>query len=105
MTENEHQYGTAKREYPAEVVPESRLKREVKQGRAVDGTSEPETTSTQTPDPNVETIGDTLTATDTDAASTTTVTETGGTKTTSGATPRTTGTRSTSRSTGTTPKQ
>lgn len=89
MSENEHQYGEAKREGPLEVPPESRLKREVKQGRAIDTSAEPETTSTQTPDPNVDSVGDTLSAADTAAGTTTTVTDSGATTTTSG-TPRST---------------
>lgn len=89
MSKNEHQYGEAKREYPAEVAPESRLKREVKQGKAIDLSAEPETTSTQTPDPNVDSVGETLSAADTAAGATTTVTDSGATTTTSG-TPRST---------------
>lgn len=89
MSKNEHQYGEARREGPLEVAPESRLKREVKQGKAVDVSAEPETTSTQTPDPNVDAVGDTLSAADTAAGTTTTVTDSGATTTTSG-TPRNT---------------
>lgn len=89
MAENEHKYGEARREGPIEVAPESRLKREVKQGKAIDISSEPETTSTQTPDPNVDSVGDTLPAADTAAGTTTTVTDTGATTTTTG-TPRST---------------
>lgn len=84
MSKTEHQYGESAREYPLEVPPESRLKREVKQGKAIDATTEPETTSTQTPDPNVDSVGDTLSAADTAAGTTTTVTDSGATSTTTG---------------------
>ena len=85
MSEKEHEYGTAKFAHPLDHKKDEDVKASVKKGMAVDGSAEPETTSTETPDPNVESVGDTLSATDTATDdATTTVTDTGATSTTSG---------------------
>lgn len=85
MSESEHEHGMAKFAYPLDQKHEVDVKKAVKEGKAVDASSGPETTSTETPDPNVESVGDTLSATDTATTdTTTTVTDTGATSTTSG---------------------
>ena len=73
MAKNDNEYGEAERVYPLDGAPKLR-KKDIKEGLAVDLSSEPATTSTQTPDPNVDSVGDTISATDTDTATATNVT-------------------------------
>lgn len=87
MSEKEHEYGAAKFAYPLDHKQDEDVEASVKKGLAIDASSGPETTSTETPDPNVDTVGDTLSATDTASTdTTTTVTDSGATSTTSGTT-------------------
>lgn len=85
--ENPADYGKPKTELPLKNLAPQPLKKDVKAGKVLTGDSEAKL-STETPDPNVESLGDTTTVTSTTAN--------GGTTT------RSTPSRTTSRSTSTT---
>lgn len=64
--ENTDQYGEPKTEFPVKGISEKVLKKDIKAGKVVTGDTSK--TSTQTPDPNVTSVGDTtgVNTTDTD---------------------------------------
>lgn len=93
--ENSADYGQPKTQEPVKALPEQPLKKDIKAGKVLTGDDANVKTSTQTPDPNVTSVGDT-----TDTEVTGTVTGRANTTTSSTTAPSTT-TRSTSTTSGT----